>query len=88
MNILTYLILFSSTLLSTLLLKLVQTKQINKMFTNYTNTTRKRRAARIVELDEVRARFDEASAKVGNLNENLSRIEKFFEASAQNSVEH
>lgn len=88
MNILTYFILFSSTLLSTLLLKFVQTKQINKMFTNYTNTTRKRRAARIVELEEVRAQFDEASAKVGNLNETLSRIEKFFEASAQNSVEH
>ena len=88
MNILTYFILFSSTLLSTLLLKLVQTKRINKMFTNYTNTTRKRRAARIAELEEVRAQCDEASAKVGNLNENLSRIEKFFEASAQNSVEH
>lgn len=88
MNILTYFILFSSTLLSTLLLKFVQTKQINKMFTNYTNTTRKRRAARIVELEEVRAQFDEASAKVGNINETLSRIEKFFEASAQNSVEH
>lgn len=88
MNILTYLILFSLTLLSTLLLKLLQTKQINKMLADYTNTTRKRRAARIVELDEVRARFDEASAKVGNLNETLSRIEKFFEASAQNSVEH
>lgn len=88
MNILTYFILFSSTLLSTLLLKLVQTKQINKMFTNYTNTTRKRRAARIVELEEVRAQFDKASANVDNLNENLSRIEKFFEASAQNSIEH
>ena len=73
MNILTYFILFSS-----LLLKLVQTNQINKMFTNYTNTTRKRRAARIVELEEVRAQCDEVSAKVGNLNESLSRIEKFF----------
>lgn len=88
MNILTYLILFSSTLLSTLLLKLVQTKQINKMFTNYTNTTRKRRAARIVELDKIRAQCDEVSENTDNLNESLSRIEKFFEASAQNSVEH
>lgn len=88
MNILTYFILFSSTLLSTLLLKLVQTKRINKMFTNYTNTTRKRRAARIVELDEVRTQFDKASINTDNLNETLSRIEKFFEASAQNSVEH
>lgn len=88
MNILTYFILFSSTLLSTLLLKLVQTKQINKMFTNYTNTTRKCRAARIVELEEVRAQCDEVSANADNLNKSLNRIEKFFEASAQNSVEH
>lgn len=88
MNILTYFILFSSTLLSTLLLKLVQTKQINKMFTNYTNTTRKRRAARIVELKEVRAQCNEVSANADNLNKSLNRIEKFFEASAQNSVEH
>lgn len=88
MNILTYFILFSSTLLSTLLLKLIQTKQINKMFTNYTNTTRKRRAARIVELEEVRAQCNEVSANADNLNKSLNRIEKIFEASAQNSVEH
>lgn len=88
MNILIYFILFSSTLLSTLLLKLVQTKQINKMFTNYTNTTRKRRAARIVELEEVRAQCNEVSANADNLNKSLNRIEKIFEASAQNSVEH
>lgn len=58
------------------------------MFTNYTNTTRKRRAARIVELEEVRAQCNEVSANADNLNKSLNRIEKIFEASAQNSVEH
>ena len=58
------------------------------MFTNYTNTTRKRRAARIVELEEVRAQCDEVSANADNLNKSLNRIEKIFEASAQNSIEH
>lgn len=80
--------LFLLSLTAIILIKLIQIKKVNKLISNHFLTIRESRAARIAELEEVRAQFDKASANADNLNETLSRIEKFFEASAQNSIEH
>lgn len=86
--IITLISLFVLSLTTIILIKHIQTRKVDKLISNHYLTIQERRAARIAELEEVRAQFDEASANTDNLNESLSRIEKFFEASARNSVEH